>query len=235
GLIRTGLLTLGSGASRRIGFGYARELAALAYSQRVGGRQDGRHAVERYLDVAEQLDCGRGPVEFVLPDAPLDLPPTPYAVLIPGTNWATKRWPVEQFADLGKRLRCQGLTVVASGSPDERPLADAVGADVNLAGQTSIKQLVTLLRNAAVAVTNDSGPMHIAAAVGTPLLAAFGPTDPRRTGPFARNDDVVRLPLPCAPCLSRTCVHQTCLQTLRADRVLPLVQARIRRPTPVQA
>ncbi|MEM8873013.1 MAG: lipopolysaccharide heptosyltransferase II [Planctomycetota bacterium] len=231
GLIRTGFLALSSGAHRRIGFGYARELAGLAYSQRVGGRQDSRHAVERYLDVAEQLDCGRGPVEFVLPEAPLDLPTRPYAVLIPGTNWATKRWPVEQFAVLADQLRERGLTIVASGSPGERPLADAVRADINLAGETSIKQLVTLLRHAVVAVTNDSGPMHIAAAVDTPLLAAFGPTDPRRTGPFARLDDVVRLTLPCAPCLSRNCVHQTCLQTLSAERVLPMVQMRIRGAT----
>ncbi|MEM9754135.1 MAG: lipopolysaccharide heptosyltransferase II [Planctomycetota bacterium] len=228
GLIRTGLLALGSGANRRIGFGYARELAGLTYSQRIGGRQDERHAVERYLDVAEYLDCGRRPVEFVLPGESLDLPTKPYAVLIPGTNWATKRWPVEQFAKLAGQLRERGLMIVSSGSPNERPLADAVGADVNLAGQTSIKQLVTLLRHAAIAVTNDSGPMHIAAAVDTPLLAAFGPTDPRRTGPFARLDDVVRLTLPCAPCLSRSCVHQTCLQTLPAERLLPLVQMRIR-------
>lgn len=229
GLLRTGLLTAASGASTRIGFKYAREGAHFAYNRPVAGRGPNRHAVERYLDVAEELGCGRGPVEFDLPHESMELPPAPYAVLVPGTNWPTKRWPIAHFAELAERLRAERIFTVAAGAPHERGLADQVGADRNLAGATTLRQMVSLLAGAALAVTNDSGPMHLAAALGTPLLAPFGPTDPRLTGPYGRLEDVVRRPLPCSPCLRRHCVHQTCLQQVPASALIPLATSRLRR------
>jgi ADP-heptose:LPS heptosyltransferase len=81
---------------------------------------------------------------------------------------------------------------------------------------------VAVLEGAALVVANDSGPMHIAAALGRPLVTPFGPTSPARTGPYRRPDSVIRLDIPCSPCFSRTCSHQSCLRWLEVPPVLEL-------------
>jgi ADP-heptose:LPS heptosyltransferase len=102
-----------------------------------------------------------------------------YAALIPGTNWLTKRWPVDRFAMLVKPLRDRfGLATVAAGSPDEVELASQITGATNVAGKTTLRQLAALLERASLVVANDSGPMHIAAALGRPLVTPFGPTNP---------------------------------------------------------
>ncbi|MEL7239557.1 MAG: glycosyltransferase family 9 protein [Planctomycetota bacterium] len=186
-----------------------------------------RHAVERNLDFAEALGCGRGPVEFDLTTTPQDehavellvepLMDEPFAVLMPGTNWATKRWPAERFAMLAHRLASEcGLRVVVAGADDAREAAEQIDG-LNLVGRTRIRQLVSLLRRASLVVSNDSGPMHLAAALGRPLVAPFGPTSAVRTGPFGRQTGVVRLDIVCSPCFKRNCVHQTCMASLTPD------------------
>jgi ADP-heptose:LPS heptosyltransferase len=115
---------------------------------------------------------------------------------------------------------------VAAGSPDEVELAGRVGG-INVAGRTTLRQLVALLDGASLVVANDSGPMHIAAALGKPLVTPFGPTNPVRTGPYRRDDAVLRLDLPCSPCYSRTCAHQSCLQWLEVESVLALAEAQM--------
>jgi heptosyltransferase-1 len=202
-----------------------------------------QHAIERYLSVVEALGLPRGPVEFVFPTSGVDrdhveqfLPRgRRYAVVLPGTNWETKRWPVGHFAALIRPLHERhGLTTVLAGSPDEVELCERVYRDavtshrdprlvppvVNMAGKTTLRQLVALLRGAELVVANDSGPMHIAAALGKPLVSLFGPTNPVRTGPYGRLDTVLRLDIPCSPCYSRSCSHQSCLKLLGPGVVL---------------
>ena len=224
GLFRSGWLAWSTGAEHRIGSADAREFGWAFYNQAVPSAGRDRHAVERYLDVAEHLGLGRGPVEFVFPTdaadravvAPL-LPEGPFAVFLPATHWPTKRWPTERFAALVAPVRERfGLASVVAGGPDAQPLPGAV----HLAGLTTLRQLVAVLERASLVVANDTGPMHIAAALGRPLVTVFGPTDPARTGPYDRPDSVVRLDLPCSPCFSRRCVHQTCLQSLCVEPVL---------------
>jgi ADP-heptose:LPS heptosyltransferase len=148
----------------------------------------------------------------------------PYAVLLPGTNWATKRWPVERFAALVKPLQERfGLQPVVGGAACDLALGEQIGG-INLAGRTSLRQVVALLERAAVVNANESGPMHIAAALGRPLVTLFGPTNPIRTGPFGRPESVLRLDLPCSPCYSRRCSHQSCLQWLQIAPVLKLAE-----------
>lgn len=237
GLFRSGWLTGYTGAATRVGFGNAREMAQLFYTHRVPIRDREVHAIERYLTLAQALGCDRGPVEFdfAVPDADRRaahallaengiVDGTRFAVMLPGTNWATKRWPAEKFARLAGMLRPQlGLVPVVAGGNDAPPLENAV----SMIGKTSLKQLVAVLERAAVVVANDTGPMHIAAALGRPLVALFGPTNPIRTGPYQRLDTVVRLDLPCAPCYSRTCSHQSCLQWMTAEVVLERVRRAI--------
>jgi lipopolysaccharide heptosyltransferase I len=238
GLLRSGWLARATRAPVRVGLSDAREGARIFYTHRVptalGAPGGERHAIERYLCVTEALGCGREPVEFPFPTDDADrahvaalLPPSPYAVLMPGTNWETKRWPVERFAALVAPLRERfGLESIVAGGPADADLAapiECAGA-LNLAGKTTLRQLVALLERAAVVVANDSGPMHIAAALGRPLVAPFGPTSPVRTGPYRRMDSVIRLDIPCSPCFSRTCSHQSCLRWLETAPVLELAE-----------
>jgi ADP-heptose:LPS heptosyltransferase len=118
---------------------------------------------------------------------------------------------------------------VAAGSPDEVGLASQIAGGINIAGKTTLRQLVALLQRAALVVANDSGPMHVAAALGRPLVTQFGPTNPVRTGPFRREDAVLRLDIPCSPCYSRVCSHQSCLQWLDVESVLALAEKQMGR------
>jgi lipopolysaccharide heptosyltransferase I len=232
GLFRSGWLTAQTRAPLRVGFAYAREAAAIFYTHKVRSRGVERHAIERYLDVAEELGCGRGPVEFefgvgdgVRSAVQKRVGPKPYCVLLPGTNWATKRWPVEKFLNLAKRIAAErGLRCVLAGGNDVTALVPPDNGIDSFAGQTSLKELVALLEGAALVVANDSGPMHIAAALGRPLVSLFGPTNPVRTGPYGRLDTVLRLDLVCSPCYRRTCLHHTCLQRLTENDVMAAVK-----------
>lgn len=245
GLLRSGWLAWETGAKCRIGFAKAREWAWVFYTDRVveedekkAARNGGRHAVERNLDLAEALGCGRSPVEFDLAIGDAERAwvdeiiggRKSYALLVPGTLWETKQWPVERFAGLAKMIRERfGLVVIAAGASDEVELANQVGAGLNLAGKTSLKQLIALIARAKLVVANDSGPMHIAAALGRPLVTMFGPTNPELTGPFGRMDSVVRLDIPCSPCYSRKCSHQSCLRLLDEKAVADVIEKQIER------
>jgi lipopolysaccharide heptosyltransferase I len=237
GLFRSAWLAKRSGAPIRVGFANARELAWTFYTHRVPVHTLEQHAIDRYLSVLEFLGLPKAPVDFVFPTSGVDrdhisqfLPRGKrYAVLLPGTNWLTKRWPTEHFASLIRPLyERHGLTTVLAGSPDEVSLCEqvyrhaatahpdprALPPVINLAGKTTLRQLVALLRDADLVLANDSGPMHIASALGRPLVTLFGPTSPLRTGPYNRLDTVLHLDIPCSPCYSRKCSHHSCLKLL---------------------
>lgn len=239
GLFRSGWLAWRTGAPVRVGFDNARELAWLFYTHKVPIDTLEQHAVERYLKLARFIGCEDAPPEFRFATTDDDrrhvatlLPPgQPYAVLCPTTNWPTKRWPLEKFAALAVLLRERfGLTPVLAGGPDVASMSPQFPGAVNLGGQTTLRQLCALLEGAALVVSNDSGPMHIAAALGRPLVAPFGPTNPVRTGPYSRMDSVIRLNISCSPCYSRTCSHQSCLRDLDEQAVLEVARTQLGAP-----
>ncbi len=229
GLFRSGWMAWKTGAAVRIGFRKAREFAPVFYTHRVDIGTTEQHAIERYLSIAEQLGCPRGPVEFVFPHDYTDrshvasMVPltTKYAVLLPGTNWVTKRWPVEHFAALVQPLKERfGLETVVAGGAYEASIVGQIKPAYDVTMKTTLRQLVALLERADLVIANDSGPMHIAAALGKPLVTMFGPTNPVRTGPYGRMDSVVRVGLPCSPCYSKKCSHISCLNWLYPEMVL---------------
>lgn len=236
GLLRSGWITSRTKAPVRIGFANAREFAWLFYTHRVPVESMERHAIDRYLDVAAVLGCGREPVEFLFATDQADRDYVRqligglgrFAVLMPGANWPTKRWPVERFAALVPALRERfGLKSVVAGGPETVGLAQQIPADFSAVAKTNLRQLVALLEKADLVIANDSGPMHIAAALGRPLVTPYGPTNPLRTGPYRRDDSVVRLDIPCSPCYSRRCSHQSCLAWLGIDPVLAMVEEQL--------
>jgi heptosyltransferase I len=235
GLFRSGWFAGQTRCPLRVGFANAREFGWMFYTHRVESSWED-HAVDRYLCVAEALGLGTSPVEFHFAVNDLDRSEVaalmsdsePYAVLLPGANWDTKRWPVERFASLVQPIRERfGLRSIVAGGPADRELAAKIPGAQDLTGKTNIRQLVALLEGAKLVIAADTGPMHIAAALGKPLVTMYGPTDPIMTGPFGRLDTVVRLDIPCSPCFSRKCSHQSCLQWLGIEPVLALAERQL--------
>jgi len=248
GLFRSAAIGWFSGSPLLVGFANGREGSSWFYSRRVPVPQLEMHAVDRYLLVAKAM----GAVESGAPEFRFRIPPTDYEevdrLLIrsgvsPGTSWVamnvsarwpTKRWPAASFAEVADRLRQEGYgAVVMIGGPDERAEVAAVSgmmktSAIDLAGATTVGLLPALLSKASLLITNDSGPMHVAAAVGTPVVALFGPTSAIRTGPYGVGHDVLTGKIPCSPCFSRTC-HNTlpleCLNLVSPQQVLAAVRA----------
>jgi heptosyltransferase I len=135
-----------------------------------------------------------------------------WIVLQPGARWLNKRWPAEHFAELTRQLATEfpAARFAILGSEADRSLGDIISRAapdrcLNLAGQTSLPEMIEWLRRCELMVTNDTGPMHVAAALGKSVIAVFGPTEPRRTGPYGQWQRVVQTKLPCVPCLKSRC------------------------------
>ena len=138
-----------------------------------------------------------------------------------------KRWVPERYAAAGELLaRRTGARVAILGGADERGLGEAIAAGMRaparvLCGETTLPELVGVLARLRLLVTNDSGPMHVAAALGVPLVAVFGPTDWRETAPVGDRHRLVREPVHCSPCLLRECpIDHRCMRRIAVDRVV---------------
>lgn len=209
GLLRSGLLARISGAERRIGFAAGGEGSPLFYTDRVMIQDPVMHAVDRYLKVAESLDASVDRPSFRIPAAPEDerwaeetiagfrAGSGPAVILNPSARRPDKRWPAERFAEIGRRLADRfGARLFIIGGPDDLERAERLAAalphhSANLAGKTSLGRLASVIRHGDMLVTNDSGPMHIAAALDVPVVAIFGPTDPRKVGPYGSRHRVL--------------------------------------------
>jgi heptosyltransferase I len=237
GLAKSAIWTFLSRSPRKIGFDRTREYSYLALSERLPPYDPDEHAVRRYLRLAQYVGAAKERVRFRLA-----LPPGagnlkylwqertgPLIVMHPGTRWPTKLWPAESFAALADSLiRKRQARVVFTGSPADRSLISRIcsvmtSAADDLSGRTDIKDLARLFYQADAAVTTDTGPMHLAAAVGTPVAALFGPTAPWRTGPFGSQHRVLRTNLSCSPCLQRRCPEPKCLTELGVPEVVAAV------------
>ena len=250
GLIKSALLARLSGAARVIGFSatYAREsLARLFYTESYdpgrGGLYDARetrHVVDVNLALTRPLGIEQGLAEF--PIAPVDTrvrqwaaehAKDGYALINPGAAWPNKRWPAARLAVVAIELRARhGLTSVVLWGPGEEALAQAVAATsagaALVAPKTSIADLVALARGAAIMISGDTGPMHVATAVGTPLVGIFGPTRPVRNGPLSPADVTVSRDAVCQCHHLRHCkLERMCLLDIEITEVLDAVERRI--------
>lgn len=158
------------------------------------------------------------------------IPGRPYAVLHPGTSasGAHKRWPAPFFGRLAERLvREASLEILVTSGPGElelaREVASACRETLHLPQTRSLLQLAALVERARVFVSADTGPMHLASALGVPVVALFGPKDPVVYGPFGTRNRVISAPLPCAPCGRRRCDDSRCMQSISPDQVFDAV------------
>lgn len=151
----------------------------------------------------------------------------PVAVFCPGAEYGpAKRWPIPYFAELAQRLRKEGFTVLLVGSPKDKAIADkivALGNDacLNLCGATDLGDAIVLLSCAHLVISNDSGLMHLAAALDRPMLALFGSSSPQFTPPLSDRAEVLKLDLKCSPCFKRECPlgHFNCMVKLTPELV----------------
>jgi heptosyltransferase-2 len=229
-----------AGIPRRVGYPVEGRRFLLTHPVPRPSAMPGRHQVEHYLDIVRALGGGgapslRLPVAIEARQAAESLlarhgigPEDLAVALTPGSVYGgAKRWAAERFAEVADGLaeRC-GARILLIGSPQERPMLDQVGARMrhpalNLGGETDLGTLVGILERARLLLSNDTGAMHVAAAVGTPVLAIFGPTDALATGPLGPRSRIVREPVPCSPCLLRECpIDHRCMNRIPAQRVL---------------
>jgi len=243
GLLKSAAISYLSGAPQRFVYCNAREGSHLV-GERVCGEHQNGHVVDRYLDVAAHLDCTVGKVVFPLhiteqesrtaeaiaKQAGLQLT-NPYVVLAPGTNWASKCWPTTHFAKLADKLYDANVIPVLIGGPNDQRLAQEIIANtqvppIDLTGKTSMKQLAYMIKGAQAFVGGDTGPMHLAVAVGTKVVTMFGPTDPKRNGPYGQHT-VLLAPVPCQGCWQHNCPKKMdCLATIGVDEVYKSIALR---------
>lgn len=200
----------------------------------------GRHRWEAYALLAASVTGRSVPERYPIPAGPGDVaaadalfqdprlaeaPDAPRIGLFPGAHAPSRRWPPERFADLAGRLGQDGARVLLFGSAADRPLAAAIAAaarpaPLDWAGRTPLPVLAQCFRRLDFLVTNDTGPMHLAAAVGTPLLDLCGAADETVTGPRGRGSAVLVHPIHCRPCVKNACAYTLgCLRGISVDRV----------------
>jgi heptosyltransferase I len=217
-----------------------REGAWVTYSHRIPIPTLDVHAVDRYLWLAPLLGLDDGPPDFriYLADETLErvtgwlraeaIAGRKLAVLAPGTTWHTKHWHVEGFTEVARHLQRQGFAVVLVGAGRDVVRCRAIHAAcpdcLDLSGRTTPGELAAVIARAAVCVTNDSGPMHLAVALDRPVVSVFGPTNPVWIGPYGRPDDVAQAAVACSPCYYRRlsqCPHDhACMRQVSAAMVV---------------
>ena len=243
---RTALLTRMSGAALRVGYDFRGR--RYAYSLRVQPRGDRVHNTQFNLDALEAIgvpivdrslhvtidDTDREYVSAFLAESSLQA--SPLVALGTGGGWYTKRWALERFAELGDRLVARvGVTVIPVWGPGQREEAEKIRSLMKetafVPPPTTLRQLGALFERCAFLVSNDSGPMHLAAAVGTPVLGIYGPTNPLLQGPYGDHHLVVRKDgLPCLGCNYTGCpIGHPCMRDLTVDAVFQAAEHLVRK------
>ncbi len=229
--------------TRKVGFGKGldhQEYSYLFLNEKIPAVDMEIHALTRGLSMLGSIDIPTGePIEYRLPVSQKDRQVVAKLLknesgdnqrkiiaINPVAQWETKLWENAKFAELADYLVDRyAVTVVFTGGPADRSIVEDIRSlvkarSLNLAGQTTLKELAALYEQATCLVSTDTGPMHLGAAVGIPVVALFGPTAPWRTGPFGDGHRVIRAAVECAPCFKRKCDTLQCMRKITVDQVI---------------
>jgi len=206
GALRSAVVGRFAGCNRLIGEDHPRERAARwLFTERV--HTQGAHVIEQDIELAAAVAGDN--LTYAPPLLPVDreaeawvdriLPrdaDSPVVLINPGAGWGAKRWPVERYASVAQGLIDRGMRVVVNVGPAEEPLAEAIVQSARAATPLTctLKQLIALTRRVHLAIAGDTGPLHLACALGRPVVGIYGPTDPSRNGPFGTRFKVLRSP-----------------------------------------
>ena len=248
-LLKSSLWIFFARGRRKAGFGQGMEHSEKSHlflNERVPAVSMEIHALDRGLWLLRALGISDSQVLYDLPIGKEEERPAeqllvesgvrlngPFVAINPVAKWPTKLWVAERFRELAERLLESGFQVVFTGSKEDRFLIDAMVGTLGplgtrLDGRTTLKVLAAVFRSASVVVSTDTGPMHLAAAVGTPVVALFGPTAPWRTGPYGERHVVIRAGVSCSPCFSRSCKtaeleSMACMNGITVEEVVDAV------------
>ena len=229
-------MAFATGAPRRVGLATAREGSRLAYTDVVSVSRE-LHAVDRYWLVAEAFGVGELPKRFHVPVSDsarawaiqqLHGLPRPWLVIAAGSRWLTKRWPAEHFAALARHAQAKlGGGVVTIGTAGELAISQAVlaslaGPKLDLTGRTTLPQLAALLSLCDAVLANDTGPMHLAAALGRPVIAPYTCTQVRLHGPYGQTGGVESR-VTCQGSYLKRCARLDCMRELTPARLQPVL------------
>jgi len=234
---RSALLSFLAGARRRVGYGGDFRGMLLTDALPSKAYRSG-HLVDAYIDLVKHVS-GKGveeaPLPVVVPSYEWEKDiqsfglEAGYIVLSPGAQYGgAKVWPIDRFARLARLIsKRTGRRVVVVGSTGEEPTGEEIlakaglGTGRNLAGRCSVDELLAVLRGASLVIGNDSGPVHMAAAMGRPTLAIFGSTSPAWTAPRGRAVEIIRTAIDCSPCFERECPYgePQCMMEIEPDFV----------------
>jgi predicted lipopolysaccharide heptosyltransferase III len=237
---RSAIIAWVSGAPVRIGFNEERRWRGLLYTTVVSPPVG--HRVERDLSALQALGIEPKPGPPLLRTTPSDEDEAarlleqlgvgfkgdePLIMLHPGARYWFKAWPAERFAELADRLTEQGCRILIGGGAEDRSMADEItrltrSSLVVVAGRTTLLQFASILKRCALLISNDNGAMHMAAAVGTPVVALFGPSNPAQWGPRTEQAEVLYKGLDCRRCFHPSCWRGegNCMRLISVDEVL---------------
>jgi 3-deoxy-D-manno-octulosonic-acid transferase/heptosyltransferase-1 len=239
GLFKSSIIVFLSRGKRKLGYNSMQELSGLFLNEKITEDMN-KHAIDRYLDFPRYLGAKINRTQFVLPPnneaqvkvqnllRKYNLEDKKFIAINSVALWETKLWNNEKFAYLADLVNDKlKIKVVFTGS-EEKPIEGITSLmtteNINLGGQTSLPELACLYKKAKMVISTDSGPMHLAAAVGTPVVALFGPTDPARTGPYGSGHTVIRAVLPCSPCYLKKCSTKKCMENISIEQVFAAVE-----------
>jgi heptosyltransferase-1 len=243
GLFKSAVIVLLSSGKRKLGYDSMQELSGLFLNEKIQEDME-KHAVDRYLDFLRHLGADVKEPEFLIPISEENKKKVEhlletnhirkeerFVAVNPVAFWDTKLWGNEKFACLCDRITKElNMGIVLTGT-DLTALSEIQSFmkshAVNLGGHTSLRELACLYRRSSLLITTDSGPMHVATAMGTPVVALFGPTDPLRTGPYGKGHTVIRKELSCSPCFLKKCEAKTCMNDVRVDEVFEKVSEKL--------
>ena len=245
GLLRSGIISFLSGSSKRLGFENAREHSPLFYTDKIVLPDKKIHSVERYVYSVKTLGIEDEERDFTItiPGRDIDFVENflrenkigdinKMIIINPWARWKTKCWPIRYYISLIKKLKSKGYFPVLIGDEESKEKIEELKGVFSdppafFVGQ-SLKRLTGLVKKAGLMVTNDTGPMHIAAAVNTPVVAIFGPTDPCLTGPYGKGHIVIQKETGCNPCFQRECpkLHK-CMHNITVDEVFKAVKEKL--------
>ena len=238
GLFKSSIIVFLSSGKRKLGYDSLQELSGLFLNEKIQEDMN-KHAVDRYLDFPRYLGAKTDNIEFVLSQSndaeakaqilmnKYNLDDNNFIAINPIAYWDTKLWDDDNFARLADLIKNNlKMNVVFTGS--EKSIIEGITTKmktkgINLGGQTNLLELAYLYKKARFVITTDSGPMHLAAAMGKPVVALFGPTDPARTGPYGEGHIIVRAGLPCSPCFLKKCPTRKCMQDISPEQVFAVI------------
>jgi heptosyltransferase-1 len=242
GLFKSGILTFIARGRKKIALNGGREASSIFVNERVAIPDPNIHALERYLYIARYLGVteldwnGQIPtdaadkryVNHLLQEIGND---RTLVAVNPMAKWETKLWGLDRFACLADRIKEElGAVVIFTGSESDTKAIKTILSRMNtkalnLAGKSSLKELAYLYQKCSVVISTDTGPMHVAAAMTSPVvIALFGPTSPFKTGPYGSKHRVIRAGLECSPCFKKKCDDMLCMKEITVDMVFKAVK-----------